>query len=200
MHPSWRTAGFNMVSHSRKPGDCERSPPKLSVMGRQLPIIASYEDERSLLSFISQITPIRVFVMHRSSTQELWQDNWIMDDISDFQYYVWLTAFPWTPEYRQTGGRRCPASSRGYWYISNYSNAPVLEISRPANNTRSSGRIYWSKYFSASNELEYDVNAFEGIVNRIWNWIRKHGKCVKEHKSRLATYVLPDAYRIRSQN
>lgn len=169
-------------------------------MGRQLPIIASHEDERSLLSYISLISPIRVFVMHRPSTEQLWQDNWMVDDISDFQYYVWLTTFPWTPEYGQTGGRRCPASRRGYWYIANYHNAPVLEISRPLSNSSLPGRVYWAKYFSASNGLDYDVEAFGRIVDRIWTWIRKQGARVKDHQGGLVTYMLPDAYRIRTQN
>ncbi len=161
-------------------------------MGRQLPIIATPLDERLLLAYVQTLSPIRVFVSHGSSIEDLWIDDWEQRDIQEFQFKVWLQNFPWEPEYRQTGGPQCPKKNAGLWYISNSHTAPVIEICRSWKGGLGEGRIYWGKDFSAPNGLAYDVDTFSKCVDRIWRWIRRNGHRMKSDYSTHPPYCLPD--------
>lgn len=162
-------------------------------MGRQLPILATPEDERELLRFIQTLSAIRVFRTFAPTPDLLWLDNWMDCDIEEFGFNVWLQLFPWEPTYSLTGGPNCPPDRSGKYYVSNSGTAPVIEISRPPRGSRDGGRIYWARNFSAPYGLTYDADAFSKCVDHIWRWIRKHGKRDKGGLADYRPYVLPRA-------
>lgn len=160
-------------------------------MGRQLPIIATPEDERQLLKFIHTLSPIRVFVCQVTAPDDAWIDNWETHDIQNSMFYVWLTNFAWNPEFAQT---RPLKNNQRRWYISNCGHAPVIEVCRhqsPISQLSSVGRVYWAHHFSAPHFLEYDESAFNKCVDRIWSWIRRHGRRMELNVQK--PYALPNA-------
>lgn len=163
-------------------------------MGRQLPIIATPSDERDLLNFIGTLSPIRVYVLFAETIDALWIDDWGHRDIEGFAFGVWLQSYPWAPEYKQTGGPRCPPDRRGRWYVSNGNVAPVIEISRPIPSSTAGGRIYWAREFSALDGLAYDSVDFASKVNRVWNWIRRNAQRRLSNGKRDGPYYLSEAW------
>lgn len=163
-------------------------------MGRQLPIVATRNDERQLLSFIATLSPIRVFVSQSINVGSIWVNDWDERDIPGYMFQIWPTVFSWTPEYKQTGGPRCPRDFAGRWYVSNSNVAPVIELSRPAIDGKHGGRVYWARDFSAPHGLDYDVAKFDDLVNRVWNWIRRFGRRRKAQALRHSPYYLPEAW------
>lgn len=163
-------------------------------MGRQLPIVATPADERQLLEFVQSLSPIRVFVPFAKDVNSLWIDDWDHAKIDGFHFNIWLQSFVWEPEYKQTGGPRCPKERTGLWYVSNASSAPVIEVSRPLENGLSGGRVYWGSDFSAPNGLNYDASAFARVVDRIWKWVRRNGRRQLSENRPAGPYLLPDAW------
>jgi hypothetical protein len=163
-------------------------------MGRQLPIVATPSDERELLSFMRILSPIRVYVSFAEAVDSLWIDDWEQRDIEGCGFNVWLRAFRWVPEYKQTGGPGCPESRRGLWYVSNGNGSPVIEVSRPLPDTDHCGRVYWARDFSAPDGLAYDSAAFAKQVDRIWHWIRRTGRRRLSGGKQDGPYYLPDAW------
>ncbi len=163
-------------------------------MGRQLAIVATPNDERDLLTFIRTLSPIRVYVSFAETINALWIDNWERSDIEGCGFNVWLQSYPWAPEYKQTGGPRCPKDRRGLWYVSNGGAAPVIEISRPLLNSTAGGRIYWARDFSAADGVAYDSAGFASNVDRVWNWIRRSGRRKLSNGKRAGPYYLPEAW------
>ncbi len=163
-------------------------------MGRQLPILATPSDERELLTFIRTLSPIRVYVSFAEAIDGLWINDWEHRDIEGCGFHVWLQSYPWTPEYKQTGGPRCPPDRRGRWYVSNDCAAPVIEISRPVPNSTVGGRIYWARDFAAPDGLAYDAVDFASIVDRVWNWVRRNGHRKLSNSKREGPYYLSEAW------
>lgn len=163
-------------------------------MGRQLPIIATRTDERKLLNFIRTLSPIRVYVSFAKTVDALWINDWEHRDIEECGFNVWLQSYPWAPEYKQTGGARCPMDRRGLWYVSNGGAAPVFEISRPVPNSTAGGRIYWARDFSSPDGLAYDSVDFASNVDRVWNWIRRSAHRRLSNGKREGPYYLPEAW------
>ncbi len=65
-------------------------------MGRQLPIVATWNDEVQLLRFIQTLSPILPFVSQASQIDDLWFPDWEQREIPGQQYSIWMKAFPWT--------------------------------------------------------------------------------------------------------
>jgi hypothetical protein len=158
------------------------------MMGRQLQIVATPTDERELLTFIQTLSPICVYVSFAETIESLWIEDWAQRDIEGGVFNVWLQSFPWVPEYKLTGGPRCPKSRRGFWYVSNGHTSPVIEVSRPL------GRVYWARDFCAPDGLAYDAVAFSRHVDRIWNWIRRTACRRVDGGKRDGPYFLRDAW------
>lgn len=165
-------------------------------MGRQIAIVATPSDERLLLQFVESLVPIRVFVHFAERIEQVWIDDWNKRDIVDNSFTVWLTSFPWQPEYKQTGGPRCPKDRAGLWYIGNTGAAPVIEVSRPRPGGVDGGRLYWGRHFSAPDGLAYDEAAFSSIVDRIWSWVRRKGRRISKENPAFSPWYLPDAFSI----
>jgi hypothetical protein len=154
-------------------------------MGRQLPIIATPEDERQLLTFVRTLSPIRVYVKFTAEVEAMWIDDWEQRDIEGHDFNVWLQSFSWNPEYKQTDA--------GRWYIWNDNAAPIIEVSRPRKGELGAGRVYWARDFMAPDGLAYDSSVFSKHVDRIWNWIRRNGHR-KPGKHLYPAYYLSDAW------
>jgi hypothetical protein len=157
-------------------------------MGRQIPVIATPEDERELLRFIQSLSPIRVFQTFASSREALWLDDWERADLPGHTFSVWLQAFPWEPTYGVTGGPGCAPERAGFHYFANANTAPVLEISRGDLAKQRAGRIYWGRNFSAPHGLTYEDAEFAKLVDQVWRWVRKHGRRVENPQ--LGTHYL----------
>lgn len=161
-------------------------------MGRQIAIIAAPEDERSLLRYLTGLSPIRVFRTFAPTPEALWLDRWDEEDLPGFTFSVWLQQFPWEPTYGVTGGPGCPPERAGLHYFANAGTAPVLEITRANPAQRRAGRIYWAQTFSAPEGLSYDAAAFSNHVDQVWRWVRKQGQKVDDPLLG-PHYVLPGA-------
>jgi hypothetical protein len=162
---------------------------KGQTVGRQLSIIATDRDEAALLDFLRQSADIAIFASFAWTTEALWVEHFAEDRKSHGQYYVWNKTFPWQPEYRQVKVKS--GSMAGWYYVANEHNAPVIEISR-SGGVRKEGRIYWAKFFSAPEGLEYDFVKFEEWFDTIVRWIRRVGR--KRAGGRFEPYYLPDAF------
>ena len=68
----------------------------------------------------------------------------------------------------------------------------VAEFTRSNVRSRKYGRIYWSKYFSATEGLSYDVDGLSQWFDLIVDWVRKNA--AGKLKESWTTYFLPDAW------
>jgi len=168
-------------------------------MGRQLQLATTQEDDLQLIQIISDLVPITVFQSFADTPEALW-----LNDLADFSIlpshlYIWPKDFLLVPEYKQTGGPKCPKESRGLYYISNKNIAPLLELSRSNLSKRRYGRNYWGSNFSAPHGLSYDKAAFSDLVDVVWRRIRKVAK--KEMSASSSPYWMPQAlaWRARSE-
>src|SRR5262245_15332181 len=163
-------------------------------MARQLPIVATARDEAELLKFIRTLSPIRVLIPFADQPESLWISDWDTQDIEGCGFSVWLESFPWEPEYKQTGGPRCPKDRAGFWYVSNTSTAPIIEISRPFPDSIHGRRVYSARDCCPTDGLTDDVASFNQIVDRIWNWVRRAGRRQKVGDKSSGPYFLQNAW------
>jgi len=162
-------------------------------MGRQTPLVATPEDEQLFLAFLRETADISIFQRTGPSIESLNVHAFSSEWAQHGQYFIWNRGFPWDPEYRRVDHPKADPASKGNPYISNLGEAPVLEYDRALFQPRRSGRIYWSKYFSAPDGLPYDVDAFSAWYDKVVRWVRRTGA-----KSRFGSsdaYLLPDAFR-----
>jgi hypothetical protein len=154
-------------------------------MGRQIGIVATEQDERDFLVFLRSTANIQIFEAFAPTIGELQVGSFATEKAGHYDYRIWNSAFPWTPEYEQTRKGR----DKGLYYVSNSVVAPVIEFSRSGPG-RDPGRIYWAKYFCAPSGPYYDVAEFEAWFNTIVRWVRKVGM---RKKGLLEPYYLPNA-------
>jgi hypothetical protein len=166
-----------------------------SEMGRQIAIIAARPDELAILHKVSELadSDIRVFRRRAAESPEaLWIEDWETTPVRDATYGIWPTAFRWKPRYRQIKPP-CVPEVEDKWVFANDNVAPVIELSRHVHRSGSAGRLYWGKYFSATEPLAYDVAEFDRLVSALWRWIRKTGHAPGRGAHR--TFVMPNARR-----
>lgn len=147
-------------------------------MGRQIAIITAWEDELALLHKVSELANCDIRVFRRRpgvSRKSLWIRDWQTAQISEGAYGIWPTAFTWQPRYRRIKPP-CVPEVRNKWVFANDNAAPAFLFSRHLHGRGSAGRLYWSKYFLATEPLAYDVAAFDRVVDALWRWIRKVGR------------------------
>ena len=167
-------------------------------MGRQIAIITAWQDELALLRKVAELAHSELRVFRRGfgeTRRSLWIEDWETTRIRDASYGIWPTAFHWRPRYRQIKPP-CVPEVRNTWVFANDDVAPVLEFSRHVHGNESAGRLYWGKYFSATKPLEYDVVAFDRLVNALWRWIRTTGHAPGSGAYR--PFIMPHARRRRS--
>jgi hypothetical protein len=160
-------------------------------MGRQLQTVTTPNDTRELLRFVQSLTPIRVFRSHQPTREAIWLDDWEQGELGDGWLQVWLTDFPWVPDYAQTLSRKGNVNPNGLWYIANTHYAPIIDLS-PTIGARH-GRIYWANEFSYTTGKTYDQAAFGKYVDRLWSWVRRSGGHVPD-SGRIQLYYLPEAW------
>src|SRR5262245_40529243 len=92
-------------------------------MGRQTAIVATEEDERSLLDFMRSSTEIRILVAVAETTEEVWVPAFAPYDRFHRLYYIWNCAFPWKPDIRPAKFKECVV-------VWDTSTAPIIELCR----------------------------------------------------------------------
>jgi hypothetical protein len=164
-------------------------------MGKQTAVAMTEVDELAFLQFLRDSADVRLLPSAAPSEPAMWIDTFGPHENGHRQFFIWNTAFAWTPEFEQTSSA-VPAAQRGWYHILNRGTAPLVEYDRhDFANPRSlggTGRIYWSKYFAAPEGLWYDVELFDAWYQRIVRWIRKHGKRGEGRGER--PFYLPDAW------
>jgi hypothetical protein len=167
-------------------------------MGRQIPIRTAWEDELLILRKLEELSGSEVRVYRRAfgdTRESLWIEDWRRRPIEYSDYGIWPVCFDWKPKYRQIKPP-CAPHVEGKWLFANSNIAPVIEFSRHLHQPGTAGRLYWSKYFAATEPLEYDVERFDRLVSALWRWVRKVG--VADKSDAFRPRVLPHAFRIRS--
>jgi len=159
-------------------------------MGKQTAIALTPADERAFLTFLKSIADVKLIVSSAPTVESPWVDSF--DCVQGWgPFYIWNTAFAWSPEYG-TVTLDPTGAHNGYRFVSNRNAAPLLEYGRHnfTNSRGAYGRIYRSKYFSGMPA--YDVLAFERWYSAVVRWLRKNGK--QASKGTLNSYYLPDAW------
>jgi hypothetical protein len=153
-------------------------------VGEQIGIVALAEDELELLAFIRSTANVAIFEGFAVSIDQLAVSELCPEFTGHIQYIIWNKHFPWEPTYGTT--------IYGQSYIANSSSAPVIEFARTRPTDLNPGRIYWAKNFSATQPLDYDVDAFDAWVQSIFKWIRKNGRKLPD-SGKYSPYHLPAA-------
>jgi hypothetical protein len=160
-------------------------------MGRQLAIFLTIEDEHLLLDYLTSIGDIVILTpsMEKSTgkIEDYITSSFSADYYGNWVYWIWNKRFIWKPEFRWS-------DFRSNFYFVNVGSAPIIEYCRSNVKEDHVGRIYWSKYFSAPNGLEYDVKKFSEWYDTLMRWIIKTA-AGKTKYSNLNTYYLPDAWK-----
>lgn len=142
-------------------------------MGRQVAVNLSEHEESEFFAFLRRSADIQIIRTFASSPTALFVDDLEPRGPDNWTYYVWNKAFAWKPSFAQTRVDLPEVDRRGLHYVSNISTAPILEYSRQAPGEKAAyGRLYWGKYFSAPNGLEYDVESFEAWYEKVARWLR----------------------------
>ena len=162
-------------------------------MGRQLAIAMTMTDEREFLAYLSSVGEIRIAESFATSVDALWVDRFSAELDGHWVYYIWNREFHWTPEYGETDKGVGRTSRHTMAYISNASDAPLLEFDRSDVEAGRYGRIYWAKGFSAPSGLNYDVKRFAQWYDLAAGWVRKHAAGKKSQGSAV-TWFLSDAW------
>lgn len=164
-------------------------------MGRQIAVAMTQTDEEMFLTFLHQMGDIILLESFAKTSEELWQMSFSKERRGHWSYDIWNKTFPWKPIYKRTQNAESPERN-GFYYVSNTGSAPLIEFVRSDVQRAKYGRIYWAKYFSAPNGLNYDVEKFSEWHDSIIRWVKKNtaGKV----KDTWITYFLPDAWRVHN--
>lgn len=155
-------------------------------MARQIAVVASPADERSLLVFLREVGPVRLCVRAATTIAELFPDEFPPYHHTRELYYLWNQAFHWSPRVVQP-------TPGGGGMIENLEVGPVIEFRRSAMHMFAvdrgvclgRGRIYWAQ--------RNRHKGFETWYDRVAGWVRRNGENLSTRGS--ACYCLPDALR-----
>jgi hypothetical protein len=165
------------------------------MTGRQLAIVMNLDDEREFVSFLRSSADIKLIESFAPSIRELWVDEINPIFTGHHTYHIWNCAYGWKPNYGTVGEKAYDRNSIGWRYVSNKSDAPLLELTRSNIVEGKIGRLYWAKDFSSPKGLRYDSSKFGRWIDNVWRWIRKYGK--KESSIIGDPYFLPGAWTLR---
>lgn len=154
-------------------------------MGRQIQIRTTDFDNDSFRNYLFSTFKCNFYQSFAPTIEKLSVSNFNKTFQENSIIKVHFTEFHWEPEFSQT---RTPEK---LFYISNSSNAPVIEFSKTNWETNEDGRIYWSKYFSGNPE--YNVEEFEIIYDTIVKWL-KNVSCGKIKHGNINAYYLKGAW------
>jgi hypothetical protein len=164
-------------------------------MGRQIQVAMTDADEREFLGFLRSTATIKIIESKAPAPEQMIVEELAPREQNHWQYFIWNTAFAWTPEYGEVDPLAVDSGQAGWAYLRNSSTAPALEYDRhnftdPRGVT---GRIYWAKNSGGSTPL-YDVDAFSKWFDQVIRWIRKVGR--REEPTAYDRYFLPDAWKM----
>ncbi len=139
-------------------------------MGKQTAIALTSADEREFLAFLRSIAEVKLLIPFAPTVESLWVDSF--DGTEESNFYIWNTAFAWSPEYGTVTADRS-GTMNGYRYVSDTGTAPLLQYSRHSFQFARGGcgRLSWSKYFFGVPT--YDVLAFEKWYSTVVRWLKK---------------------------
>jgi len=166
-------------------------------MGRQIAVALTQVDEAAFLAFLRDQADIKLIETFAPTQADLWVDSLSPEWTGHFMYRIWNQQFPWLPTYGRTNSDPYHQGNIGWYYIDNLNNAPVIEFSRSDVARAKYGRLYWSKFFSASEGLDYDVDGFSRWYDSVVRWIKRN--TVGKVKRAWVTWFLPDAWRVHTQ-
>jgi len=155
-------------------------------MGKQIAVVLAYDDEVKFLNYLKSCADITLIESKADTKELLYKSDFEKEFNNHFVYYIWNKAFQWQPIYEQ--------DIYGKYYISNISEAPLIEYMRSNIEKENYGRLYWSKYFAAPNGLNYDVEKFNKWYEQIVRWIKKNAEGTV--KDAWITYFLPSAWHL----
>jgi len=162
-------------------------------MGRQIQICSTDTDNLAFEQFLKQNFNCKFFQSSAPTAEELEIASFTETSYPfSFQIFIWNKAFPWTPEYAQT-----KTEERNY-YLTNTSNAPLIEFCKTIPNRQGNGRIYWAKYFT-SGHIFYDIAEFEKFYVFVTKWIIKNA-AGKVKYGGINTYYLKEAWAMKNKN
>jgi hypothetical protein len=162
-------------------------------MGRQIAIAMTQKDEALFLEFLQSSADIKLIESFAPSIDELFVDRFSSELTGHWTYDIWNTRFHWNPIYNRVSARAHNKEHIGWHYVFNKGAAPLLEFGRSDVRQGRYGRIYWSKYFSAPDGLDYDVDEFSRWYDSIVRWVKKTS-CGKVRDT-WTTYFLPEAWK-----
>lgn len=165
-------------------------------MGKQISVAMTDKDEIYFLNYLRKIANIQLFEFCAPTKEQIWVENFSNRYEGHFSYYIWNKAFHYNIKYGQPINAK-DINRRKWFYISNTHDAPLIQYIRHnfSEDNAAYGRIYWAKYFSATNGLDYDVELFDKWYKNISRWIRKNG--TQFEKGNYNPYFLPDAHELK---
>jgi hypothetical protein len=171
-------------------------PEKLRTMGKQVQVAMLEDDEALFLAFLREKAEIQLLEYFAPTPEKIFTEKMGPRDKGHWHYRIWNKSFPWTPKFAHVASDAKVVERRGWSYVANAGTAPLVEYSRHnfAPNG-SQGRLYWAKYFSAPNGVDYDVESFERWYDSIARWIRKNGR--RDENDRMGRFHLPSAWAAR---
>ena len=153
-------------------------------MGKQIAVVLAHEDEVNFLNYLKSCADI-ILIESKADTKELlYKNDFEKEFRNHYIYCIWNREFQWQPVYKQ--------DIYGKYYISNESDAPLIQYSRSNIEKGNYGRLYWAKYFAAPSGLNYDVDKFNKWYEQIIRWIKKNA--AGKVKEAWITYFLPSAW------
>jgi len=158
-------------------------------MGKQIQLFMTNNDLNALRDFLNTKYNCRYFQMHSKKKENSEIYDLAQLDRPHNQIYIWNTDYPWIPEIKQT------KNADPYFYVSNYSNGPVIEIDKSDNEKGKHGRIYWAKNFT-SNNLQYEVESFEKFYKSVIKWIKDYCPGKKDLGNRFMIYYMKEAWEL----
>jgi len=163
-------------------------------MGRQTLVAMTDNDEEVFISFLRSTADIQLLEYFAPTRESIWVDSFSSRERGHWTYNIWNRAFDWTAEYGQVRDDLPSTQNPGWFFVSNISDAPVIEYSRHDfhdDTDLTYGRVYWAKSFATPPE--YDLQAFSNWYDEVVRWIRKNGTQID--RGAYNTYYLPDAMR-----
>jgi hypothetical protein len=155
-------------------------------MGRQIQICTTDYDNKVFECYLKENFDCIFFQTSAPSIEEIIIESFDKTSKAfNTKIVIWNKQFPWVQKYGQT-------KTKDSYYLSNESNAPVIEFSKTDWSRNGHGRIYWTKYFT-SGPITYDLIEFEKFYNSVIGWFKKNSKG-KIKWADVNIYYLEDAW------
>ncbi len=162
-------------------------------MGRQTAVVATEQDERTMLAFLRSSADIRILRVGARTRDEVWVTEFAPYDRFHDRYLLWNTAFAWEPDIQQAEGRFIVRDRLTACPVIDFVRTDVERLLRPDNTLLVAfGRLYWAKPH-VTDCVAYNVAEFDRWYDRVIRWVRKQGRRVPAIS--LSPYLLPDAWR-----